>query len=131
MDDRLRRWIYGIAGSSYVILFSSLLVIVIGASEGALHDPLLLKAIAVLMVYFVSLWLLHISKQRNPRGKLKLWLSSLVIHLLIMAYIVYVSGIEFALVVLIPEIAILILMVVGIISIWNTARTITIYRDRE
>ena len=74
----------------------------------------------------MSLWLLHLAKQREPRDKLRLWLLSLVIHLLIMAYIVFIFGIGLALVFLIPEIAIFIPMMIGIISIWNTARAITI-----
>jgi len=122
MEDKLIKWIFGVAGSSYVMIVSLIIVFVLATKDGALQDPFYVKALVLLCAYFFSLWLLNHAKSKVTGTRLKLWLSSLIIHLAIMSYVLYVFGDPAAFVIMIPEVGVLLLMLVGIYSIWSKVR---------
>lgn len=122
MEEKLAKWIYGVVGSSYVMIVSLFLVFLLITKENAFQDPLLVKSLLVLVVYFFSLWLIHCSSDKSGIVKLKLWLSSLAIHIGIMAYVVYIFESSAAFAIMVPEICVLVLMLVGIYVIWGKVR---------
>jgi hypothetical protein len=122
MEEKLAKWIFGVVGSSYVMIVSLVLAFVLITKENAFQDPLLIKSLIMLVVYFFSLWLIHFSNSKSGYVKLKMWLSSLTIHIGIMSYIVYIFESSAAFAIMVPEICVLVLMLIGIYIIWSKAR---------
>ena len=122
MEDKLAKWVFVVAGSSYAVFVSLFLVFILITKDGAFQDPTLVKALLLLVVYIFSLWLTHFSNGKDNLSKLKIWLCSLAMHIGIMSYVVYIFESSAAFVVMLPEICILVLMLVGIFIIWGKVR---------
>jgi len=124
MEEKLASWIYWIVGSSFVLSIGGLLLFIFPDIKDTTDVLRYLKTVLFFFLYFFSIWLLYYAKSKEDIVKLKLWCGSLTIHIGIIIYVLMtIQDIEAGLLFMIPEIAILILMIVGIISIGRRLQT--------
>ncbi|WP_130635696.1 hypothetical protein [Alteromonas sp. KUL49] len=117
MEDRLAKYIINVAGASYLLTGCLFLGILLAFKDNPFEDSLFVKSLILLIVYAISLVLIHVSKGKSLRSKAIMWSISIVLHLGIMGYIIYQFGDIAALVLMLAECVILALQLVGITSI--------------
>ena len=117
MEDRLAKYIVNVAGASYLLMGCLFFGILLLGTDNPLEDSLFVKSLILLIVYVISLVLIHVSKGKSLRSKAIMWGISIVLHLGIMGYIIYQFGDITALVLMLAECVILVLQLIGIASI--------------
>ena len=117
MEDRLAKYIVNVAGASYLLMGCLFFGILLLGTDNPFEDSLFVKSLILLVVYVISLVLIHVSKGKLLRSKAIMWGISIVLHLGIMGYIIYQFGDITALVLMLAECVILVLQLVGISSI--------------
>ena len=117
MEDRLAKYIVNVAGASYLLMGCLFFGILLLGTDNPLEDSLFVKSLILLIVYVISLVLIHVSKGKSLRSKAIMWGISIVLHLGIMGYIIYQFGDITALVLMLAECVILVLQLIGISSI--------------
>lgn len=117
MEDRLAKYIVNVAGASYLLMGCLFFGILLLGTDNPLEDSLFVKSLILLIVYVISLVLIHVSKGKLLRSKAIMWGISIVLHLGIMGYIIYQFGDITALVLMLAECVILVLQLMGISSI--------------
>lgn len=117
MEDRLAKCIVNVAGASYPLMGGLFLGILLVGKDNPFEDSLFVKSLILLIVYLISLVLIHVSKGKSVRSKAIMWGISIVLHLGIMGYIIYQFGDIAALVFMLAECVILVLQLIGIFSI--------------
>ena len=117
MEDRLAKYIVNVAGASYLLMGCLFFGILLLGQDNPFEDSLFVKSLILLIVYVISLVLIHVSKGKLLRSKAIMWGISIVLHLGIMGYIIYQFGDITALVLMLAECVILVLQLVGISSI--------------
>ncbi len=117
MEDRLAKYIVNVAGASYLLMGCLFFGILLLGKDNPFEDSLFVKSLILLIVYVISLVLIHVSKGKSLRSKAIMWGISIVLHLGIMGYIIYQFGDITALVLMLAECVILVLQLVGISSI--------------
>jgi len=117
MEDRLAKYIVNVAGASYLLMGCLFFGILLLGQDNPFEDSLFVKSLVLLVVYVISLVLIHVSKSKSLRSKAILWGISIVLHLGIMGYIIYQFGDITALVLMLAECVILVLQLIGISSI--------------
>ena len=117
MEDRLAKYIVNVAGASYLLMGCLFFGILLLGTDNPFEDSLFVKSLVLLIVYVISLVLIHMSKGKSLRSKAIMWGISIVLHLGIMGYIIYQFGDITALVIMLAECVILVLQLMGISSI--------------
>ena len=117
MEDRLAKYIVNVAGASYLLMGCLFFGILLLGTDNPFEDSLFVKSLILLIVYVISLVLIHVSKGKSLRSKAIMWGISIVLHLGIMGYIIYQFGDITALVLMLAECVILVLQLMGISSI--------------
>ena len=117
MEDRLAKYIVNVAGASYLLMGCLFFGILLLGTDNPFEDSLFVKSLILLVVYVISLVLIHVSKGKSLRSKAIMWGISMVLHLGIMGYIIYQFGDITALVLMLAECVILVLQLMGISSI--------------
>ncbi|MCP4525074.1 MAG: hypothetical protein GY833_04050 [Aestuariibacter sp.] len=117
MEDRLAKYIVNVAGASYLLMGCLFFGILLLGTDNPFEDSLFVKSLILLIVYVISLVLIHVSKGKSLRSKAIMWGISIVLHLGIMGYIIYQFGDITALVLMLAECVILVLQLIGISSI--------------
>ena len=117
MEDRLAKYIVNVAGASYLLMGCLFFGILLLGQDNPFEDSLFVKSLILLIVYVISLVLIHVSKGKLLRSKAIMWGISIVLHLGIMGYIIYQFGDITALVLMLAECVILVLQLIGISSI--------------
>jgi len=117
MEDRLAKYIVNVAGASYLLMGCLFFGILLLGQDNPFEDSLFVKSLVLLVVYVISLVLIHVSKVKSLRSKAIMWGISMVLHLGIMGYIIYQFGDITALVLMLAECVILVLQLIGISSI--------------
>lgn len=117
MEDRLAKYIVNVAGASYLLMGCLFFGILLLGTDNPFEDSLFVKSLILLIVYVISLVLIHVSKGKSLRSKAIMWGISMVLHLGIMGYIIYQFGDITALVLMLAECVILVLQLMGISSI--------------
>lgn len=117
MEDRLAKYIVNVAGASYLLMGCLFFGILLLGTDNPFEDSLFVKSLVLLVVYVISLVLIHVSKGKSLRSKAIMWGISIVLHLGIMGYIIYQFGDITALVLMLAECVILVLQLMGISSI--------------
>lgn len=117
MEDRLAKYIVNVAGASYLLMGCLFFGILLLGTDNPFEDSLFVKSLVLLVVYVISLVLIHVSKGKSLRSKAIMWGISMVLHLGIMGYIIYQFGDITALVLMLAECVILVLQLMGISSI--------------
>ena len=117
MEDRLAKYIVNVAGASYLLIGCLFFGILLLGTDNPFEDSLFVKSLVLLVVYVISLVLIHVSKGKPLRSKAIMWGISMVLHLGIMGYIIYQFGDITALVLMLAECVILVLQLIGISSI--------------
>lgn len=117
MEDRLAKYIVNVAGASYLLMGCLFFGILLLGQDNPFEDSLFVKSLILLIVYVISLVLIHVSKGKSLRSKAIMWGISIVLHLGIMGYIIYQFGDITALVLMLAECVILVLQLIGISSI--------------
>lgn len=117
MEDRLAKYIVNVAGASYLLMGCLFFGILLLGTDNPFEDSLFVKSLVLLVVYVISLVLIHVSKGKSLRSKAIMWGISIVLHLGIMGYIIYQFGDITALVLMLAECVILVLQLIGISSI--------------
>ena len=117
MEDRLAKYIVNVAGASYLLMGCLFFGILLLGQDNPFEDSLFVKSLVLLVVYVISLVLIHVSKGKLLRSKAIMWGISIVLHLGIMGYIIYQFGDITALVLMLAECVILVLQLIGISSI--------------
>lgn len=117
MEDRLAKYIVNVAGASYLLMGCLFFGVLLLGTDHPFEDSLFVKSLILLVVYVISLVLIHVSKGKLLRSKAIMWGISIVLHLGIMGYIIYQFGDITALVLMLAECVILVLQLVGISSI--------------
>lgn len=117
MEDRLAKYIVNVAGASYLLMGCLFFGILLLGQDNPFEDSLFVKSLVLLVVYVISLVLIHVSKGKSLRSKAIMWGISIVLHLGIMGYIIYQFGDITALVLMLAECVILVLQLIGISSI--------------
>lgn len=117
MEDRLAKYIVNVAGASYLLMGCLFFGILLLGQDNPFEDSLFVKSLVLLVVYVISLVLIHVSKGKSLRSKAIMWGISMVLHLGIMGYIIYQFGDITALVLMLAECVILVLQLIGISSI--------------
>ena len=117
MEDRLAKYIVNVAGASYLLMGCLFFGILLLGTDNPFEDSLFVKSLTLLIVYVISLVLIHVSKGKSLRSKAIMWGISMVLHLGIMGYIIYQFGDITALVLMLAECVILVLQLMGISSI--------------
>ena len=117
MEDRLAKNIVNVAGASYLLMGCLFFGILLLGKDNPFEDSLFVKSLILLIVYVISLVLIHVSKGKSLRSKAIMWGISIVLHLGIMGYIIYQFGDITALVLMLAECVILVLQLIGIASI--------------
>ncbi|MCP3863676.1 MAG: hypothetical protein GY695_11125 [Aestuariibacter sp.] len=117
MEDRLAKYIVNVAGASYLLMGCLFFGILLLGKDNPFEDSLFVKSLILLIVYVISLVLIHVSKGKSLRSKAIMWGISIVLHLGIMGYIIYQFGDITALVLMLAECVILVLQLIGISSI--------------
>lgn len=117
MEDRLAKYIVNVAGASYLLMGCLFFGILLLGQDNPFEDSLFVKSLVLLVVYVISLVLIHVSKVKSLRSKAIMWGISIVLHLGIMGYIIYQFGDITALVLMLAECVIMVLQLIGISSI--------------
>ena len=117
MEDKLAKYIVNMAGASYLIMGALFIGMLLVGTDNPFEDSLFVKSLILLMVYIISLALIHLSRGKQIKLKAIMWAASLVLHLAIMGYIIYQFGDITALILMLAECVILVLQVIGISSI--------------
>ncbi|MFS1703667.1 hypothetical protein [Alteromonas sp. AMM-1] len=117
MEDRLAKYIVNVAGASYLFIGALFFSILFVGEDNPFEDSLFVKSLIFLIVYAISLVLIHVSKGKPVRSKAIMWGISIVLHLGLMGYIIYQFGDIAALVFMVAECVILVLQLIGISSI--------------
>lgn len=117
MEDRLAKYIVNVAGASYLLMGCLFFGILLLGQDNPFEDSLFVKSLVLLVVYVISLVLIHVSKVKSLRSKAIMWGISMVLHLGIMGYIIYQFGDITALVLMLAECVIMVLQLIGISSI--------------
>ena len=117
MEDRLAKYIVNVAGASYLLMGCLFFGILLLGQDNPFEDSLFVKSLVLLVVYVISLVLIHVSKGKSLRSKAIMWGISIVLHLGIMGYIIHQFGDITALVLMLAECVILVLQLMGISSI--------------
>ena len=117
MEDRLAKYIVNVAGASYLLMGCLFFGILLLGTDNPFEDSLFVKSLILLIVYVISLVLIHVSKGKSLRSKAIMWGISIVLHLGIMGYIIYQFGDITGLVLMLAECVILVLQLMGISSI--------------
>ena len=117
MEDRLAKYIVNVAGASYLLMGCLFFGILLLGQDNPFEDSLFVKSLILLIVYVISLVLIHVSKGKSLRSKAIMWGISIVLHLGIMGYIIYQFGDITGLVLMLAECVILVLQLMGISSI--------------
>ena len=117
MEDRLAKYIVNVAGASYLLMGCLFFGLLLLGTDNPFEDSLFVKSLILLIVYVISLVLIHVSKGKSLRSKAIMWGISIVLHLGIMGYIIYQFGDITGLVLMLAECVILVLQLMGISSI--------------
>ncbi len=117
MEDKLAKYIVNIAGSSYLLLGILFIGVILVFKDNPFGNSLFTKSLIILVVYIISLALIHKSKGKPLKPKAIMWSISLTLHLVIMGYIIYQFGDFAALALMCAECIMLALLFIGITSI--------------
>ena len=81
MEDRLAKYIVNVAGASYLLMGCLFFGILLLGTDNPFEDSLFVKSLILLIVYVISLVLIHVSKGKSLRSKAIMWGISIVLHL--------------------------------------------------